>query len=62
MSGKEKPQAKPEPRYAKEQIMESTRFELSEKDILAALLDDDKTYTLNEAAGVIDTFKKKEVK
>ncbi|WFB60576.1 hypothetical protein [Paenibacillus sp. BR1-192] len=62
MSNREnKAQPQPAPRYTKEQIVSSKRFTTSEKDILTGLLAADKMYTLEEAQGTIESFKRKEV-
>lgn len=62
MSSKEnKAQTQPAPRYTKEQLVEAKRFTTSEKDILTGLLSPDKTYTLDEVAATIKSFKEREV-
>ncbi|MEW9093944.1 MAG: hypothetical protein AB2417_02580 [Clostridiaceae bacterium] len=50
-----------EVRFTKEQIINSSKFNRIEKDILKALLED-KEYSLDEAKKIIDDFNKKEVK
>ncbi|MGG3278864.1 hypothetical protein [Paenibacillus solani] len=62
MSNKEKKaQPLPVPRYTKEQLVNAKRFTTSEKDVLMGLLEADKTYTLDEAVEVIESFKRREV-
>ncbi|MEW9096415.1 MAG: hypothetical protein AB2417_15160 [Clostridiaceae bacterium] len=48
-------------KFTKEQIISSSRFNIIQKDILEALLED-KEYSLDEAKKVIDNFNKREVK
>lgn len=49
------------PRYSKEQLISAKRFTTSDKDILAGLLVAEKSYTIEEAESVINTFKGREV-
>lgn len=49
-----------EPAFTKQQLVKSKRFE-HRKDALNALLDDSKTYTINQAQAVIDKFMKGQV-
>lgn len=48
--------------YPKQQIVKSSKYSLIEKDVLNALLEEDKKYTLEEVAKVLDNFAKKKVK
>ncbi|WP_315117768.1 hypothetical protein [uncultured Clostridium sp.] len=48
-------------KFTKEQIINSNKFNVIEKDVLKALLED-KQYSLDEAEKVIENFNKKEVK
>lgn len=50
-----------EVKFTKEQIVNSNKFNVIEKDILKALLED-KEYNLDEAKKVLEDFNKKEVK
>lgn len=50
-----------EVKFTKEQIVNSNKFNVIEKDILKALLED-KEYSLDEAKKVLEDFNKKEVK
>lgn len=50
-----------EVKFTKEQIVNSNKFNVIEKDILKALLED-KEYNLDEAKKIVDDFNKKEVK
>lgn len=50
-----------EPSFSKSQLVNSNRF-LMERDLLYALLADDKTYTIDEVTTMISDFKKGEVK
>lgn len=54
-------QPKKAPVYDKEQIMEMKCF-VRDIDVLAALLDDEKQYTIAEAQKMADAYKKKGVK
>ena len=47
--------------YTKSQIVESLRF-TAQRDILNGLLDNGKTYTIDEVETIINTFLRKEVK
>ncbi|WP_145333349.1 hypothetical protein [Paenibacillus xylanexedens] len=49
-------------RYSKQQLIASNRFVAADKDILAVTLDNDMTYTLDEAERAVQAFKDKEVK
>ncbi|WP_438497167.1 hypothetical protein [Paenibacillus sp. IHBB 3054] len=46
--------------YTKEQFLGSAKYSYQDKDVLAALLDQDKLYTADEVQQVIDDFKNKE--
>jgi len=48
--------------FTKEQFLSSQKRSGVEKDILAAVMEDDKTYTLAEAEKLISDFKKRAVK
>lgn len=48
-------------KFTKEQIINSNKFNMIQKDILEALLEN-KEYSLDEAKNIIDNFNKKEVK
>jgi hypothetical protein len=49
-------------KYSKEQILQSKHFTQIEKDILNAILANDKTYGIKEAKGMIKKFKGSKVK
>lgn len=49
-------------RYSKQQLITANRFVAADKDILAVTLDNDLTYTLDEAERAVQAFKAKEVK
>lgn len=49
-----------EDKYSKEQITSSKRYSKS-KDILNALLDENKMYTFTEIDKIIENFKKRKV-
>lgn len=61
MSNKEKSKDEPA-RYAKKQFLGSRQRAGAEKDILAIVLEDGKTYTLAEANKLVEDFKKRKVK
>ncbi|AIQ45618.1 hypothetical protein R70723_06700 [Paenibacillus sp. FSL R7-0273] len=46
--------------YTKRQFLESAKYSYQDKDVLAALLEQEKLYTVAEAQQVIDDFKNKE--
>lgn len=50
-----------EPSFSKSQLVKSKRF-LEERDLLNALLTDNKTYTIDEVTNMISDFKKGKVK
>lgn len=47
--------------YTKEQIVGSQRF-AKNRDVIAALLQDEKSYSIGEVETIVSTFLKKEVK
>lgn len=47
--------------YGKTQLMKSKRYQ-EERDLLMALLDSNKTYTMAEIDAILEAYKKKEVK
>ncbi|MCM3131900.1 hypothetical protein M3629_03840 [Paenibacillus polysaccharolyticus] len=49
-------------RYSKQQLIAAKRFVAADKDILAVTLDNNTTYTLDEAKLAVQAFKDKEVK
>lgn len=51
-----------EVKYNKEQILRSKQFSLIERDILEAILDSDKSYSIKEASKLIKSFKESKVK
>lgn len=51
-----------EPKFTKDQLVNSKHFNVNEKDILNALLFDTEQYSIEEAKAVIERFYKKEVK
>lgn len=51
-----------EPKFTKDQLVNSKLFNVNEKDILNALLFDTEQYSIKEAKAVIETFYEKEVK
>lgn len=50
-----------EPSFSKSQLVKSKRF-LEERDLLNALLTDNKAYTIDEVTNMISDFKKGKVK
>lgn len=48
-------------KFTKQQLAESKRFK-KKRDLLEALLEDDKEYTIAEADGLIDGYLRKKVK
>ncbi|GAC42277.1 hypothetical protein [Paenibacillus popilliae] len=50
------------PTYTKAQFLASSRFTAAQRDILAAVLADDKTYTDDEARKAVESYLRKEVK
>ena len=61
MTKKEETAQKQEPRYTKEQISASKKYE-KDVDIVNALLKDGELYTLSEVDVAIEKFKKGKVK
>lgn len=57
-----RPEIKRIGKFTKKQLIGSRQRKGSEKDILAAVLEDDKTYTIAEAQKAIDDFLKRKVK
>lgn len=51
-----------QPTYTKEQFLASSRFNSAQRDILAAVLVDDKAYTGDEASKALESYLRKEVK
>ncbi|MEK3733677.1 hypothetical protein MKX64_14825 [Paenibacillus sp. FSL M8-0334] len=49
------------PAFSKHQLMESKQFLNQEKDVLKAILQEDKQYTKEQAVELLTTFLKKEV-
>ncbi|MEK3788751.1 hypothetical protein [Paenibacillus sp. FSL K6-1230] len=54
--------AKKETAYSKTQLLASKRFERVDKDVLAAILNDDSKYTVAEARKLLQAFRAKEVR
>lgn len=50
-----------EPRFVKEQFLQSARFTNGEKDVLVAVLQDGQTYTHDEVQRELNAFKTREV-
>lgn len=46
--------------YTKEQFLGSAKYSYQDKDVLAALLEEERLYTVTEAQQVIEDFKNKE--
>lgn len=51
-----------EPKFTKDQLVNSKHFNVNEKDILNALLSENERYSIDESREVIERFYKKEVK
>lgn len=51
-----------EPRFGKEQFLQSARFTNAEKDVLVAVLQDGQTYTHGEVQREMNAFKSREVR
>lgn len=49
------------PAFNKQQLAQSNRFSNREKDVLSAILEEGKTYTIQQAKDQLTTFLKKEV-
>lgn len=60
-SGSKNTEKKPEARFTKQQLLFSEMY-CSQSDLLCALLDDVKNYTLTEAEELMNQFKKGKVK
>jgi len=50
-----------EPRFTKKQVLSAARFK-NRKDLVSAVLDDGKTYTIVEVDQMVDRFMKGKVK
>ncbi|WP_342480047.1 hypothetical protein NST07_20570 [Paenibacillus sp. FSL L8-0340] len=48
--------------YTKEQFLGSAKYSHQDKDVFAALLEEERLYTVTEAQQVIEDFKNKEAK
>lgn len=48
--------------FTKEQFLQSRQWTGTDKDVLAVVLEDSKTYSIAEAKQLVDDFKKGEVK
>lgn len=46
--------------FTREQFLSSAKYSFQDKDVLAALLEPDKLYTVSEAQQVMNDFKNKE--
>lgn len=51
-----------EPAFSREQFLQSSRFEPAQKDILGAILEPGKLYTLADAKMLLGDFLKRRVK
>ena len=51
-----------EPAFSKEQFLNSSRFEPAQKDVLGAILEPNKLYTMAEAKKLLGDFLKRRVK
>ncbi|WP_408893508.1 hypothetical protein [Paenibacillus taichungensis] len=51
-----------EPRFSKEQFLQSTMYSNAEKDVFVALLQDGQTYTHEEVQRQMNAFKSREVR
>lgn len=60
-AGAEKKIAQAEPRFTRQQVLESARYG-NRKDLVAALLDDGRMYTIAEVDQKVDRFMKGKVK
>lgn len=49
-------------RYTKEQILQAERFMQVQKDLIHGILQEDKSYTINEVQHMIEQFLKQEAK
>lgn len=59
---KKKATPKQEAAFTKAQLLQSTQFPRSQKDILHALLEDSGAYTLDQAKQIIQEFLQREAK
>ncbi|WP_019535033.1 hypothetical protein [Paenibacillus ginsengihumi] len=57
----EKSALKAEPAYTKEQFLSSKRFTAIQRDVLAAVLEDGKTYTNFQAKQALEAYLRKEL-
>lgn len=48
--------------YTKQQFIQSKRFSDAQKDVLSAVLDDGKQYTLDDAKKALEQFLRRRVK
>ncbi|BFH65069.1 hypothetical protein [Paenibacillus azoreducens] len=48
--------------YTKVQFLSSSRYTPAQRDILAAILEDEKTYTDSQAKQALETYLRKEVR
>ncbi|MGE7718043.1 hypothetical protein [Priestia megaterium] len=48
--------------YSKGQFLASSRYTPAQRDILAAVLEDEKSYTDNQAKQALETYLRKELK
>ncbi|SFF23106.1 hypothetical protein SAMN04487969_11972 [Paenibacillus algorifonticola] len=55
-------EAPPVPAYSKEQYLTSKRFSPQERDILAAVLEANRSYTNEEAVAAIESYLRKDVR
>lgn len=58
----EKAEEQAAPTFTKQQFLSSKQFTAHEKDVISALLQDDKTYSVDTAKKLIKDFLKKEAK
>jgi len=56
---KEKPKKKTENKFTKSQVLESKQF--TNKDLINAILEDDRMYTLKEVEKIINDYLKRKV-
>lgn len=59
--GEENKGRRAEPRFSKEQLLSSAKYR-GKKDLVSALLDGSKTYTIAEVDQMVDRFMKGKVK
>lgn len=59
--GKDKKEIKEVDVFSKEQLISSKKF-MNNKDVLSALLEDDKKYSISEVNEIIENFMKGKVK